>query len=147
MVTPMSLQVFMGEERSSSEKGTSPLPAPSQIQSFEFMLAKSWGKAGLRPLRKRTCAESCVCLHLAQHPTRHGDTPSFHTYASPTSQCYRRLREVHHWRCPAPRVGREHCWILLPVQTKPHLLRSYVSHYFVFHSFISNHCSTFCFTE
>lgn len=44
MVTPMSLQVFMGEERSSSEKGTSPLPAPSQIQSFEFMLAKSWGK-------------------------------------------------------------------------------------------------------
>lgn len=41
---PVPLQMVMGEERSSLERRLAPMPAPPQMGSLEFMLAKSWGK-------------------------------------------------------------------------------------------------------
>lgn len=57
------------QRRGSHQRQPSPQVKPGIYAGWEL------GKLCLRPVRGRTCAESCVCLYLAWHLGHHGDAP------------------------------------------------------------------------
>ena len=148
-VTPAPLRVFLSEKKVFLRDGYLTLASPSPMWNLEFILARSWGKYICLSRVRKEPVLSHACVY-----TWHGillpmvAPPPFHTSTSPASLLCGRTKEDHLWSCPALRVGREHRSTPSPLQTKPHLpRRNKVFRYFVFHSFLSNHCGTFYFTE